>query len=150
VRPLTLFAHRSPVNTISYWYRPHKSRTRTPVLFLHGIGIGLYPYVSFLAELNKFARHEKDSDIGVIALEILPVSFRITHPVLVKEEMCRQIHAILLRHDFEKVVLVSHSSVFPILTFQINSPVLRLSLDMAQSLQLTCSRIRKYHDTSHL
>ena len=38
---------------MSYWYRPHTSKTRLPILFVHGIGIGLHPYVEFLNEINK-------------------------------------------------------------------------------------------------
>ncbi|KAJ3542277.1 hypothetical protein NM208_g4188 [Fusarium decemcellulare] len=53
MRLLTLFTtYRSPARTLTYWHRPHTSRTRLPVLFLHGIGVGLYPYIPFLADLN--------------------------------------------------------------------------------------------------
>ncbi|KAJ3453283.1 hypothetical protein MRS44_017530 [Fusarium solani] len=52
-RLLTLFTtYRSPARTLTYWYRPHTSRTRLPVLFIHGIGVGLYLYIPFLADLN--------------------------------------------------------------------------------------------------
>jgi len=39
-RPFTMFSDPSPV-PLPYWYRPHRSRTKTPVLFLHGIGVPL-------------------------------------------------------------------------------------------------------------
>ncbi|KAF2257980.1 hypothetical protein CC78DRAFT_480364 [Lojkania enalia] len=102
--------HKSLAPKLSYWYRPHTSKTRLPVLFIHGISIGLYSYAQFLAEINK---HDPlgpdDGEIGIIALEIMPISFRITGPVLDKEEMCRQINQILEGHGFDKVVLASHS-----------------------------------------
>jgi len=111
-RPLTLLtSHRSPVRSLSYWHRPHTSRTKLPVVFIHGIGIGLWPYVNFLSALGRGVDDE-DGDIGIIALEILPVSFRITGAALSREDMCRQIQTILLRHGFEKFVLVGHSYVF--------------------------------------
>ncbi|KAF2679750.1 hypothetical protein K458DRAFT_346364 [Lentithecium fluviatile CBS 122367] len=95
---------------LPYWYRPHTSKTRLPVLFLHGIGIGLYPYIPFLEEINKGdPRNPEDGDIGIIAVELLPVSFRITPPILDRDDIPRQINLILERHGFDKVVLVSHS-----------------------------------------
>ncbi|KAK7211061.1 hypothetical protein V2G26_018239 [Clonostachys chloroleuca] len=52
-RLLTLFTtSRSPARSLTYWCRPHTSNTRLPVLFIHGIGIGLYPNIPFLADLN--------------------------------------------------------------------------------------------------
>lgn len=107
-RPLTLLAsNRSPVKILSYWLRRHTSPSKLPIVFLHGIGIGLWPYVNFLAALNS--QGKDDGEVGIIAVEILPVSFRITHSALGREEMCRQIHTILIHHGFEKFVLVTHS-----------------------------------------
>ena len=44
-RPFTMFSSSSPV-PLPYWYRPHRSTTKSPVLFLHGIGV---PPISFLS-----------------------------------------------------------------------------------------------------
>jgi len=110
-RPLSLLTtHKSPAKTLTYWHRPHTSKTRLPVLFIHGIGIGLYPYVNFLAQVNHTNdENTADGDIGIIAIEIMPISFRITHAALEKNEMCNEILKILKTHGWEKVVLVSHS-----------------------------------------
>ncbi len=110
-RPLSLLTtHRSPAKTLTYWHRPHTSKARLPVLFIHGIGIGLYPYVNFLAQLNqKMDQDTADGDVGIIAIEIMPISFRITHTALEKDEMCNEILKILKKHGWEKVVLASHS-----------------------------------------
>ena len=41
LRPLFLFSgHSSPTKRLTYWHRPHMSKSRRPVLFIHGIGIG--------------------------------------------------------------------------------------------------------------
>jgi pimeloyl-ACP methyl ester carboxylesterase len=96
----------SPAPDLSYWYRPHTSRSKLPVLFLHGIGIGLYPYASFLNELNQ---KDVDGEVGLIAVEIMPISFRITGGAMTRNDLCRQILAILDHHGFEEFVLVSHS-----------------------------------------
>jgi triacylglycerol esterase/lipase EstA (alpha/beta hydrolase family) len=116
LRPQVLLStHRSPVENLTYWYRPHTSRTELPILFLHGIGVGLYPYMEFLKELNQ-GRRPEDGVIGVLAVEIVPISSRITSPLPRKQEMCQQLQAILQHHGFERYILVSHSSVYPHLT----------------------------------
>ncbi|MCJ1421370.1 hypothetical protein MMC32_007733 [Xylographa parallela] len=110
-RPITLTSsHKTPAKTISYWHRPHTSKNRLPVLFIHGIGIGLYPYVNFLAKLNCNEEDEApDGQMGVIAIEMMPVSFRITSEMPEKDQMCEEILQIVNKHHWEKFVLVSHS-----------------------------------------
>lgn len=111
MRPFTLLTpYRSLTKTITYWHRPHTSRTRLPVLFIYGIGIGIYPYIDFLAELNLADEIDgPDGEIGIIAVEIMSVSSRITGEALGKGEMCQEIDCILKAHNWEKFVLVSHS-----------------------------------------
>lgn len=101
-------SHKSAGPNISYWYQPHTSPNEIPILFLHGIGVGLYPYMKFLKEIND-GRHQKDGKIGIIAVEFLCISSRLTSPMLPKDEMSRQLHEILRRHGFEQFVLISHS-----------------------------------------
>lgn len=111
-RPLTILtAYRSPARHLTYWHRRHTSKKRLPVLFIHGIGIGLYPYTSFLRDLNRQLETgaTDDSEVGIIALEIMPVSSRITHPALEKEVMISEIMEIMRYHRWSKFVLVSHS-----------------------------------------
>jgi pimeloyl-ACP methyl ester carboxylesterase len=124
IAPL-LTRQRSPASDLPYWYRPHTSKTRLPVLFIHGIGIGLYPYVPFLAGINEHdPLNSEDSDIGIIAIELLPVSFRITKPILDRDDIPRQINMILERHGFDKVVLVSHSYGSVITTHLLQDPTI--------------------------
>jgi pimeloyl-ACP methyl ester carboxylesterase len=125
VRPFTLFrAKRSPAKRLTYWHRPHTSQTRRPVVFIHGIGIGLYPYVNFLAQLDSLLNvgRSTNDQVGIIAVEIMPVSFRITHSALRKDEMCDEIQAIIEHHRFMKPVLVSHSYGTVITTQLLKSP----------------------------
>ncbi|KAK0749718.1 Alpha/Beta hydrolase protein [Schizothecium vesticola] len=74
-----------------------------PILFLHGIGIGLWPYTRFLSTLTS------DPSIGLIALELLPISARLTAPPLPRLEFLRQLRAILAAHGWDDFVVVSHS-----------------------------------------
>ncbi|KAI9875495.1 MAG: hypothetical protein M1830_008414 [Pleopsidium flavum] len=125
-RPLTTTSpYRSPAKTLSYWHRPHTSKTSLPILFIHGIGIGLYPYVNFLAELNSANKSQaSDGEVGIIAIEIMSMSFRITHSALEKDEMCNEIQAILKTHGWEKCVLISHSYGSVISTHLLHHPIL--------------------------
>lgn len=111
LRPLTLFSsHSSSGQRLTYWHRPHTSKTRLPILFIHGIGIGLYPYINFLADLNADANEDAlDAEVGIIAIEILSISSRITAEALTKEEMSEEIQHVLEGHGWQKVALVSHS-----------------------------------------
>ena len=105
-----LSSYRAPGNTVSYWHRPHTSKRKLPILFIHGIGIGLYPYVNFLIELSQDnGQGDDDGEVGIIALELMPVSFRITHAALTKDDLCEEIRQILMKHGWEQYVLVSHS-----------------------------------------
>ncbi|KAG8528578.1 uncharacterized protein KY384_006265 [Bacidia gigantensis] len=121
-RPLTFFSrHQTPARTLTYWYRPHTSKTKLPVLFIHGIGIGLHPYVDFLAEPND-SIHTDEDEVGIIALEIMPISFRITTPIPRKEQMRAEILSILKKHEWHKVVLVTHSYGSVIATHLLQTP----------------------------
>ncbi|KAI0263414.1 hypothetical protein BC834DRAFT_1027718 [Gloeopeniophorella convolvens] len=106
-RPLhALFSHKTAdtVTDMPYWYRPHRSRTQLPILFLHGIGIGLWPYTRFMRELAARA-----PDVGVLAVELLPISMRITAPPLARDALCAALARILDAHGLQRVVVVGHS-----------------------------------------
>lgn len=124
----TIFTrYRSPAKYTTYWYRPHTSTTKLPIVFIHGIGIGLYPYTNFLGELNSIAGVESSNpkeQVGIIAIEIMPVSFRITHHALSRRDMCAEVDQILLKHfgPDQKFVLASHSYGTVISTHLLKTP----------------------------
>ncbi|MCJ1308233.1 hypothetical protein MMC25_001886 [Agyrium rufum] len=112
-RPFHLLTTRaSPAPHLSYYYRPHTSKTHHPVLFLHGIGIGLYPYTSFFASINSQTSPDgpTDGDIGIIALEYQPIANRLTFPALSPATFLAEIRSILAQYpDWQRFVLVTHS-----------------------------------------
>ena len=111
LRPVGLLSNqRTPAKTLTYWHRPHNSQSRLPILFIHGIGIGLYPYVNFLNQINRpHDKRDEVGDIGIIAIEIMPISFRITGAALGKNQMCLEILQILRYHGWHECILASHS-----------------------------------------
>lgn len=140
-RPVALTAkERSPAKHITYWYRRHTSKTRLPVIFVHGIGIGLYPYVNFLRELHD---HVDDGEndggqVGILAIELMPISFRITYPALGKQEICHEIAAILEHHGYDKCVLVSHSYGSIITSYILHDITLRKKIDSVLFIDPVC------------
>ncbi|CAG8971438.1 hypothetical protein HYALB_00002021 [Hymenoscyphus albidus] len=119
--------YRSPAKHTMYWHRPHTSPTKLPMLFIHGIGIGYYPYTNFLSELNSTAGIESsdpNDQVGIIAIEIMPVAFRITHHALGREELCAEIDQIIHEHfgPDQKFILASHSYGTVISTHLLKTP----------------------------
>ncbi|TQS35303.1 hypothetical protein Golomagni_04281 [Golovinomyces magnicellulatus] len=114
-RPLTLLSTRkSPVKSTAYWYREHKSKNKSPIVFFHGIGIGLYPYTSFLKELKSdldFGLYDSDDQVGIFAIENLHISSRLTYAPPTSKEICSRIEQILLNHfpSNQEFVFVAHS-----------------------------------------
>ncbi|KAK4172081.1 hypothetical protein QBC36DRAFT_338695 [Triangularia setosa] len=100
-----LFPHPFPSSSthLSYYLRPHTSPTHRPLIFLHGIGIGLYPYPPFLLSLP--------SDIGILILENLPYSARLTSPPLSKSLFLSELTFILshLPPCWGEFTLATHS-----------------------------------------
>jgi pimeloyl-ACP methyl ester carboxylesterase len=112
-RPAALCTRRvSPAPKLSYFLRKHTSKTRLPVIFLHGIGIGMLPLIDFLDDmhsaLNKGAA--ADDQVGILAVEILQISSRLTEPMPRRAEFVSQLTT-LINHHFGhgRVVLVAHS-----------------------------------------
>lgn len=106
------FARRSPSRHISYWHHPHTSTDHLPILFIHGIGIGLHTY------LNFFKQHLRTMpEIGLIAIEIPAISSRITSSsMLLGAKMADEILRILEHHGWERCVVACHSYGFVVAT----------------------------------
>ncbi|RKU41296.1 hypothetical protein DL546_002530 [Coniochaeta pulveracea] len=126
--------YQSPSGEMGYWFRPHTAKNTRPVVFLHGIGVGLWPYTRFLDEIGRptktktGSREADEGQIGVIALEILPISTRLTAPPMRREAFLSALQAILSAHarDWgdDGFVLVSHSYGSVLTTHAVRSPEL--------------------------
>lgn len=98
----------SPAPKLGYWYSEHTSSQQLPVLFIHGIGVGLLTYIQFLSALRT-AQANSEGTIGIIAIELLPISFRLTQPMPRKDELVSQISTILKHHNWREFTVASHS-----------------------------------------
>ncbi|OLN95823.1 hypothetical protein CCHL11_02789 [Colletotrichum chlorophyti] len=120
-------SRRTSAGNLSYWHRPHRSEG-LPVVFFHGIGIGLWPYISFLSEISGA---KGKNQTGVIALEILPVCFRLTEPPLGKQVFLEEFKKIMDRHVWYQFALVSHSYGSILSTHAIQCPDLQARIPRA-------------------
>jgi pimeloyl-ACP methyl ester carboxylesterase len=118
-----LTKRRSPAPSLSYWYQPHCDDTKVPIVFLHGIGVGLWTYVRFLTEVH--AADRRNAGVGIIAIEFLPVSFRLTPPPPDKMEFVRQMTSILDHHEWKNFSVVSHSYGSVLTTHMLSQPSMR-------------------------
>jgi pimeloyl-ACP methyl ester carboxylesterase len=98
------------------------------MLFIHGIGVGLYPYTNILHDIRQHLNDSEEGEVGIIALEIMPISFRITHEALSSDVMVEEIHTILRHHGWDKVVLVTHSYGSVVATHLVKSPLTQKSI----------------------
>ncbi|KAJ7118980.1 hypothetical protein C8R44DRAFT_707271 [Mycena epipterygia] len=106
-RPLlSLFSKPAATLHFPYWYRPPRpsAQSKSPILFLHGIGIGLHPYVPLFRELLR-----ADPTQSLLLVEFLPVSMRITGPMPPRWTTLAAINTILEDLDINQVVLAAHS-----------------------------------------
>ncbi|KAK8034227.1 hypothetical protein PG993_009222 [Apiospora rasikravindrae] len=102
LRPMTLLAPTASASKkFSYYCRPHKSKTHRPVLFVHGIGIGVPTYMTWLPSIPK--------DIGVVAIEIINASNRICPEGVRPSVFARAVAQILRQQAIDDFVFVSHS-----------------------------------------
>jgi hypothetical protein len=72
--------------------------------------VGLYPYTDFLRDINKSeALDENIATVGIIAVEVMAVSSRITYQAFDKDVLVHEIRQILKYHGWTRCVLVGHS-----------------------------------------
>ncbi|KAF7553942.1 hypothetical protein G7Z17_g3269 [Cylindrodendrum hubeiense] len=114
---------QSPAPQLSYWHRPHTATDKLPVVFFHGIGIGLWTYIGFLARVAGTKKNGQGS-IGIIAIEVLPVSFRLTSPIPSKTDFLDQMTTIIDHHCWENFSVTSHSYGSVLTTHMLHSPSL--------------------------
>ena len=94
-----------------YWLREceadHDSKGQ-PIVFIHGVGVGLAPYFIFVRRLiNTFKRSGIHRDI--ILLEIPSISQHIDPPLYYSHIVAEELSEVLQKHGYKKALLVGHS-----------------------------------------
>lgn len=101
-RPWTLLCPKESASPeLSYVYRRGTSKTHRPVVFLHGIGVGIPTYATWLPTLPK--------ELSVLAVEIMSVANRIAPEGMPARNFADGVNKILVQQGIEDFVFVSHS-----------------------------------------
>ncbi|KAF2007615.1 hypothetical protein P154DRAFT_593145 [Amniculicola lignicola CBS 123094] len=102
LRPLTLLAPKQSASpNFSYFHRPHKSPNHRPLVFIHGVGVGLFPYLLFLSKIPK--------DVGILAIEVLPTSSRITRGLPLPLDIMCEFGDIVTQQNLPNFVMIGNS-----------------------------------------
>lgn len=105
-RPLLCFiSQRAVTLDLPYWYRPHASKSKLPIIFIHGIGIGLYTYIPLIREIIAI-----DPDVGILLIELPFITMHITSsPPPPRLFILKALDMILTSLHISRFVLASHS-----------------------------------------
>lgn len=91
---------------LTYWYRPGTNASLDPVVFLHGIGVGILPYQSYLLELERATRGER----AILVPEIQAISQRLMPSELHPKTFAYDLHCALTQvHGHRRANFVGHS-----------------------------------------
>ncbi|KAG9321508.1 hypothetical protein KVV02_001941 [Mortierella alpina] len=104
--------HKAPVNQLSvdpstdlaYWYRsPINPDNKVPLVFIHGIGVGLVQYIHWVVALTTISR-------PIIMIEVPYVSNNLLkRDCMTPDETYLAIERILKIHDYPKATFMGHS-----------------------------------------
>ncbi|KAF9571314.1 hypothetical protein EC968_000753 [Mortierella alpina] len=104
--------HKAPVNQLAvdpstdlaYWYRsPINPDNKVPLVFIHGIGVGLVQYIHWVVALTTISR-------PIIMIEVPYVSNNLLkRDCMTPDETYLAIERILKIHDYPKATFMGHS-----------------------------------------
>ena len=96
--------HRS--RSLNYWVRVPETaagRARTPIIFVHGIGVGLVMYLKLIKELMA-------NDCPVVCIELPFISSTLgAYDVPTIKDQLQSVDALCTRWGFKKAMFVGHS-----------------------------------------
>ena len=96
--------------TLQYWHRPPKAApslllNKEPIVFVHGVGIGILPYYPFIQQLiDKFG---DDRDIFLVSLP--HIAMRLGEALPSDSQITASIADMLKLHGFEHAHFIGHS-----------------------------------------
>ncbi|KAG0196380.1 hypothetical protein BGX28_010222 [Mortierella sp. GBA30] len=93
-----------PSTDLSYWYRsPINPDNKVPLVFIHGIGVGLVQYIHWVVALTTISR-------PIIMIEVPYVSNNLfKRDCMTPDETYLAIERILKIHDYSKATFMGHS-----------------------------------------
>ncbi|KAJ3083469.1 hypothetical protein HDU99_009404 [Rhizoclosmatium hyalinum] len=90
---------------INYWKRSSETESKhLPIVFFHGIGCGLFPYVELLMKVVK-----SNATNTIFLVELPHVAMRLTGNVPSMQQTIFEIETMLDSHGFPSCIVVGHS-----------------------------------------
>lgn len=94
---------RDQAGSVTYWYRPSTtSETAQPLVFVHGLGIGLSQYFLLIYSLVQLSK-------PLFLVEINSVSCRLVEECVPMEQVVPSLEEMISRHGFSQAVWIGHS-----------------------------------------
>jgi pimeloyl-ACP methyl ester carboxylesterase len=103
---------RQQHKTLSYQYRPGVFPEKEPLVFIHGLGVGVLPYERFLKRLVRKTEDENSSLYGrsVLCVELHAVSQRLSPPELHRDDFVDDMKEIMETLGFNNGgIIMGHS-----------------------------------------
>lgn len=101
---------------IPYWYRPPKNGNKeNPLLFVHGIGVGLFVYVPLISKLaGRTERPIFVVEMQNVSTGFFPLKSHVMEDIPTHSEMAESIELLLQNHSYcckqnQKCTFVGHS-----------------------------------------
>ncbi len=108
-------------SNLSYWYKPPRTHSPIlPIVFSHGIGVGLHSYLPLLSTLATL-----NPDVPIYCIENHHVSMRIVAEVPRKDDVCCGVLTMLQQYNHKKAVFVGHSIGTITLSYLLHHPSTR-------------------------
>ncbi|KAF9413751.1 hypothetical protein BGZ94_000636 [Podila epigama] len=94
----------APATDLSYWYRtPANPKNKVPLVFVHGIGIGLAQYIHFVVALSTISR-------PIFLIEVPYVSNKFFKTECMSpNETYHALERVLKAHNYTKATFMGHS-----------------------------------------
>jgi hypothetical protein len=131
---------------VNYWYKINSKSEHTPIMFIHGFGIGIIPYLSYIINLSKS---------GTIICPVLPnISNVYFHPLkwnVRKNDffpdlklLYQEFNEILEIHKISKINMIAHSFGTFILSGLILNPAIRKKIIRKIFIDPVCFHSDRY------
>jgi len=103
---------RQQHKTLSYQYRPGMEPSKEPLVFIHGLGVGVLPYEGFIRKLLEKTLDESSSLYGrsILLVELHAVSQRLAPPELHRDDFVNDMREIMATLGFSNGgIIMGHS-----------------------------------------
>ena len=97
-------SRQKSTNSFNYWYRAVDHPEDTPLVFIHGIGIGVLPYVHFLHRLIQASKPR-----NILVIELGQIAQQLNPCALEHESFCQDLCEVFKKLNMGPARFIGHS-----------------------------------------